>query len=165
MNLLLRTASQIVNPLDSRRRFGFGSGVSGSEFSPLSFAPVAWYDASRLALANGDPISTLPDLSGNGWDMTSSGTARPTFNSTGINSRGTADSDGVDDGMISASVGALTEWWLFMVVRPIGTSADRVFWAVDDYAPDANFRLMKSPPSPRRGHRVMSLNSVKPARR
>lgn len=31
MNLLLRSASQIVNPLDARRRFGFGSGVSGAE--------------------------------------------------------------------------------------------------------------------------------------
>lgn len=111
-------------------------------FTPLSLSPVAWYDASQLALANGDPISTLPDLSGNGWNMTSSGTARPTFNSAGINSRGTADTDAVDDGMISSSIGVLSSWWVFMVVRPVSSGAFQVFWAVNDYAPDADYLLI-----------------------
>ena len=54
MNLLLRSPSQIVNPLDSRRRFGFGSGVSGAEafIGPLdayaSGLAGAWSVSRRL---------------------------------------------------------------------------------------------------------------------
>ena len=55
MNLLLRTASQIVNPLDSRRRFGFGSGVTGGAFvGPLdaySTSLVGAWSVSRRLLA------------------------------------------------------------------------------------------------------------------
>lgn len=36
-------------------------------------------DASKLTLNDGDPVTTWPDLSGNGFDATGSGTARPTF--------------------------------------------------------------------------------------
>lgn len=122
--------------------YAFGNPAAMGGFTPLAYSPVAWYDASQLALANGDPISTLPDLSGNGWNMTASGTARPTFNSTGINSKGTADSDGVDDAMISASIGVLSSWWVLMVVRPISSGSDQVFWAVNDYAPDADYLLI-----------------------
>lgn len=43
----------------------------------------AWYKADTLSLSNNDPVSTWPDSSGNGNDLTSSGGTRPTFK-TGI---------------------------------------------------------------------------------
>lgn len=62
MNLLLRSPSQIVNPLDSRRRFGFGSGVSGAEafIGPLdayaSGLAGAWSVSRRLLATYTGPL-------------------------------------------------------------------------------------------------------------
>ena len=62
MNLLLRSPSQIVNPLDSRRRFGFGSGVSGAEafIGPLdayaSGLAAAWSVSRRLLATYTGPL-------------------------------------------------------------------------------------------------------------
>ena len=56
MNLLLRTASQIVNPLDSQRRFGFGSGVTGEAFvgalDAYTTSLAGAWSVSRRLLAN-----------------------------------------------------------------------------------------------------------------
>lgn len=98
MNLLLRTASQIVNPLDSRRRFGFGSGVGGaSAFNPLIYSPTAWLDASQETLTNGDAAQPL-DFSGNGRQFKNgTSTRRPTFTTNRQNSKPGFVFDGVDD--------------------------------------------------------------------
>lgn len=39
--------------------------------------------ASQLALSDGDPVSTWPDVSGDGRDFTQTGTARPTYRAGG----------------------------------------------------------------------------------
>lgn len=98
MNLLLRTASQIVNPLDSRRRFGFGSGVSGdSAFNPLIYSPAAWLDASQETLTNGDAAQPL-DFSGNSRQFKNgTSTRRPTFTTNRQNGKPGFVFDAVDD--------------------------------------------------------------------
>lgn len=53
-----------------------GTETSGGSFSPLSLASLeAWYDASSIAQADGTDVTSWPDLSGNGWTLTSAGTA------------------------------------------------------------------------------------------
>lgn len=98
MNLLLRSPSQIVNPLDSRRRFGFGSGVGGaSAFNPLIYSPAAWLDASQETLTNGDAAQPL-DFSGNGRQFKNgTSTRRPTFTTNRQNGKPGFVFDAVDD--------------------------------------------------------------------
>lgn len=58
------------------------------EFTPLELAPHAWYDTSQLAGANGDAVATLPDLSGNGRNLTQATAAkRPTIADASIGGR------------------------------------------------------------------------------
>lgn len=66
---------------------------------------VAWYKPETLAAsyANGDPISTWADSSGNGIDLTSSSTARPTALANALNGYMGADFDGTDDILASSS--------------------------------------------------------------
>jgi hypothetical protein len=60
---------------------------------------VAWYKPETLAAsyANGDPISTWADSSGNGRDLTGTTTTRPLALSSAINGYMAADFDGTDD--------------------------------------------------------------------
>ena len=98
MNLLLRAPSQIVNPLNSRRWFGFGSGVRGeSAFNPLIYSPAVWLDASQETLTNGDAAQPL-DFSGNGRQFKNgTSTRRPTFTTGLQNGLPGFVFDGVDD--------------------------------------------------------------------
>jgi hypothetical protein len=48
--------------------------------------PKVWLDASRLTLADNDPISTWTDLSGSGFSPTAAGAARPTLKTNVLNS-------------------------------------------------------------------------------
>lgn len=68
-------------------------------FSPLSIPGLAlWLDASRLTLADLDPVTTWPDLSGNGRDASQATAAKkPTFIANGQNGKGVVRFDGVDD--------------------------------------------------------------------
>ena len=49
---------------------------------------IAWYDASKLTLANGAVVTLLPDQSGNGNDMTTSA-GSPTCTTNGLNGKRT----------------------------------------------------------------------------
>jgi len=66
---------------------------------------VAWYKPETLAAsyANGDPISTWADSSGNGRDLTGTTTTRPLALASAINGYMAADFDGTDDILSSAS--------------------------------------------------------------
>lgn len=66
---------------------------------------VAWYKPETLAAsyANGDPISTWADSSGNGRDLTGTTTTRPLAAASAINGYMAADFDGTDDILSSAS--------------------------------------------------------------
>lgn len=145
MNLLLRSPSQIVNPLDSRRRFGFGSGVGGAAAPlPPVAGPIIWLDANQETFANNDPVGQFTDRSGNGNHFTSSGTARPTFRTARINGRPSVLADGVDDGLLLASLGAQSAWTImFAGCLASYTSGSPCIVAVDDYAPDGTFYLFQ----------------------
>jgi len=66
---------------------------------------VAWYKPETLAAsyANGDPIDTWADSSGNGYDLTGTTTTRPLAAASAINGYMAADFDGTDDILSSAS--------------------------------------------------------------
>ena len=55
-----------------------------------------WYDASQIGgLADGDPVTTWPDMSGKKRDATSSGASRPTFKVSIVNGKSVVRFDGV----------------------------------------------------------------------
>lgn len=70
----------ILNP------FIFAPSGSGGTFLPSDISSlVRWISADSLggALSDGDPVSTAADLSGHGYSLTQSGSARPLYR-TGI---------------------------------------------------------------------------------
>lgn len=119
------------------------SALAPPALAPPVAGPDIWLDANQELFANNDPVGQFTDWSGNGNHFTSSGTARPTFKTNRINGRPTVSADGVDDGMILASVAAYTEWSLYVVGRLITDVAPRNFLSVDDYNPDYNYILFQ----------------------
>ena len=79
----------------------------GSSFSPLSLNPLFWLDAGSLTLADGDPVDTWTDRSGNSKNFTGADTARPIFKTGIINGLPVVRSDGVDDQLDSASASSV----------------------------------------------------------
>lgn len=79
------------------------SAVVGASktFDPLTLSPVAWYrPESLVALADGDPVATWPDSSGNGRDMTqASAGAKPTYKTGIVNGLAVVRFDQVADYM------------------------------------------------------------------
>jgi len=120
-------------------------GNGGGAILPPVAGPLIWLDASQESYANNDPVGQFTDWSGNGNHFTASGTARPTFKTNRINSLPTVQADGVDDGMLLASLAAQTAWTLFFVGRQISViGGDRNILSVDDYAPDGKYYLFQS---------------------
>lgn len=106
--------------------------------------PLIWLDANQESFANDDPVGQFTDRSGNGNHFTSSGTARPTFKTNRINGRPSVLADGVDDGLLLASLAAQTAWTIMFVGSLVSyTSGQPCIIAVDDYAPDATYYLFQ----------------------
>ena len=92
---------------------GYSTGGSGSSSSSSSSkwtdmtqltGLVAWYKSDSITgLADADPISTWSDSSGNGNHLTGSGSARPLYKTSQINSLPVVRFDGSDDQIISGS--------------------------------------------------------------
>lgn len=100
-------------------------GTSGPPFSPSDIADlIVWLDASTLSLTNGDPVSTWNDSSSGGTnDATQSGSARPIYIASGLNSLPTVRFDGTDDYLTMPS--GFSTWtagfvWFF-VAKPAAT--------------------------------------------
>ena len=55
----------------------------------------ARYDATKLSLSDGDPVSTWADETGNGYDLTAG--IQPTYVANGINSNAAIEFNGTDD--------------------------------------------------------------------
>lgn len=69
-------------------------------FTPLSISGCKmWLKASSLALADGDPVATWTDLSGNSNSGSASGTARPTYKTSILNGKAIVRFDGTTDVM------------------------------------------------------------------
>lgn len=62
------------------RRTLLGAGAAPSAYTPPVAGPLLWFEASSESYANGDPVSSATDRSGNAHDATqASGPARPAF--------------------------------------------------------------------------------------
>lgn len=108
-------------------------------FSPLSIPGLAlWLDASRLTLADLDPVTTWPDLSGNARDATQATAAKkPTFKTAIQNGKSVVRFDGVDD-VLATSLAYAGTMTVIVVGRRNGTapSASRRLWS---FKPQASF--------------------------
>lgn len=127
---------------------GAGPSNGGSALLPPVAGPLIWLDANQESFADGDAVGQFTDRSGNGNHFTSSGTARPTFKTNRINGRPSVLADGVDDGLLLASLAAQTAWTvMFAGCLQSYTSGQPCIIAVDDYAPDATYYLFQQPTS------------------
>lgn len=94
----------------------FGS----SEFSPLAYSPIYW-GAPRLSVVESSgKVSSLPDHSGNGNDLTEvSGSAQPTYTSSNadFNSIATVDFNGSHKLVNSSLSSSITDATYFIVYR------------------------------------------------
>lgn len=70
-------------------------------FTPTDYTGlVFWLDAAALALANGDPVASWTDASGNGRHaVQATGAAQPTYRTNQINGLPAVDFDGTGDGL------------------------------------------------------------------
>ncbi len=117
MTPLLRSPSQLVNPLARQRFLGFGTAAGGGEWTPALLSPMTWFDAASIGVGNGNPIGTWSNQGtlGASGDATATGTARPTLSSTGINGGPAVLFDGVDDLMAfsHSATTAFTIWFIY----------------------------------------------------
>ena len=131
------------NPIQLRRILSASRPISVS--LPPVAGPLIWLDANQETFADNDPVGQFTDWSGNGNHFTASGTARPTFKTNRINGRPTVQADGVDDGMLLASLGASTAWSVFFVGSLVTYSGNKNILSVDDYGPDGSYFLFQQP--------------------
>jgi hypothetical protein len=89
-----------------------------------------WRAKDLAGLADGDPISTWPDTSGNGKDLTGSGTARPTYKTNIYNGWPVVRFDGTDDLLVNAAftalIGAAGCWGFATVIITNGVVEHRL---------------------------------------
>lgn len=117
--------------------------ISSSSASPPIAGPLIWLDANQEGYANDDPVGQLTDWSGNGNHFTSSASARPTFKTNRINGRPSVLADGVDDGLLLASLGAQAAWSVFFIGCLVSYTGNKNILAVDDYNPDGTYILFQ----------------------
>lgn len=120
------------------------SRIRVASATPPVANPLIWLDANQETFANNDLVGQFTDRSGNGNHFTSSGTARPTFKTNRINGRPSVLADGVDDGLLLASLGAQSAWTvMFAGCLASYTSGAPTIVAVDDYTPDGTYYLFQ----------------------
>lgn len=81
---------------------------------------AVWDSRSITGLSDGDPVTTWPDHSGHGYDLTSSGSARPLWR-TGGGPRSNVpyvDFDGTDDYMVTASLPEMSSKTAYVLWKP-----------------------------------------------
>lgn len=90
-----------------RNAFAAADAAAAAPTDPTTLGTLKlWYKPRALALSDNDPISTNTDYSGNGWDATAAGAARPTFKTNIVNGLAIARYDGSANGM-DVAAGAL----------------------------------------------------------
>lgn len=103
-----------LSPL-GRTRF-----VAGGALEPVAGMSL-WLKADSLALSDGDPVSTWADESGNGYDATNTGTARPTFKTNILNGKPVIRFDGTND-CLNTSLTYGTSASIILVATPSAQS-------------------------------------------
>jgi hypothetical protein len=87
-------------------------------FSPSDLTGLRqWLKADALSLADNDPVSSWTDSSGNALHATNTGSARPTFKTSIVNSLPIVRFDGADDLLVLGDHSSLTEAEVFIVVK------------------------------------------------
>lgn len=108
--------------------------IKGNTYVPAGELPntianlKAWYKADSLSLNDGDAISTWADSSGNGFDASSTLTARPLYKVNIVNGKPAILFDGSDDGFTAAitSVGTRSIT-CFVVYKTSNAATQQVF--------------------------------------
>ena len=96
----------------------FGQNGAGWVPTQLGSTLKEWFDPYALTgLANSDPISTLADSSGNSHTATQSGATRPTYNTSGINSKPAASFSGSQYFNLASPAAITGDLTLFGVVN------------------------------------------------
>ena len=123
--------------LDAAAASSGSSSSSGSKWTTITDLTglVAWYKPETLAstYSNGDSISTWADSSGNGHDLTGSGTTRPLALANAFGTYMAADFDGTDDKLWSSSFTATQEPHHFYIVVEVDVLKNwNEFLCIDD---------------------------------
>jgi len=91
--------------------------VAGGIGSPPTDNLALWLNASAGLTLSGTDVSTWADQSGNGKDATASGTARPTYQSSGINGMPAISFNGTTNRMTGSQVLTTAPATVFAVVN------------------------------------------------
>lgn len=92
----------------------------------------ARYDATALSLSDGGSVTTWPDETGNGYDLTEG--AAPQYVADGINGNPVVYFDGVDDYLDVVFSNLSQPNHVFVVGRYVGGSNERIFQSPDGSA-------------------------------
>jgi hypothetical protein len=108
------------------RRLSVGADFTPDESGPPTANLVQWLRADSLALSNDDPVDTWDDKQLT-FDMTASGTQRPTFKTSAVNGHPALLFDASDDRMAGGpTFGSSTPFSIFYVANYTdGTSTFR----------------------------------------
>lgn len=113
-------------PLRTLVAGGLANVSVGVPFPVIASLVARWEADQAIGLSKGDPVDTLPDLSGNALDLTASGTARPTWNASdaSFNNKPSLTFDGTSNTMTNQSMPAMgtavTVLDVLKVVSPMG---------------------------------------------
>ncbi len=128
---LIFPVSQVTTVNQSITTIGPGS-TNPAIIVPTSIAGCKlWLKADQYSGSNGDPVSTWQDQSGNGFDVTQSGTARPTYTTNVMNGMASMRFDGVNDdmvmpaGLVAAMAGNDVPCVVFVVARATNTASNK----------------------------------------
>jgi hypothetical protein len=91
--------------------------IAGGIGSPPTNNLALWLNASAGLTLSGTDVSTWADQSGNGKDATASGTARPTYQSSGINGMPAISFNGTTNRMTGSAVLTARPATIFAVVN------------------------------------------------
>lgn len=99
--------------------------------NPKKAGAVQVYDARFLTGAHNDPVATWPDRGSGGYDITASGTLRPTLKVAALNGQNCVSFDG-NDALSSSPAGAafnsLSEYLVICAVKPTSLASAPVLW-------------------------------------
>lgn len=104
-------------PFQPFRAFGGGA----APWSPLSLSPALWFDASALSVSDGTNLTTWPDASGNGRDLSRAAANGPAFRAGAINGHPAVEFLG--SGYCMATVATGTWQTVFAVAKNGGGAA------------------------------------------
>jgi len=107
---------------------GFGGRAAG--VAPPSGSPKGWWDVSQLVASADDPIASLPDSTGNGYNLVQTqADEKPLYKENSINTNmPSLLFDGTDDNLMVSFAGSTAQPYTIFVVLRIETKANSKFY-------------------------------------